>query len=67
MLRKLSAAMVLTAVLSIGVDAGPASADALNRCLRRADRAFRHNLNARGGEVARAIRRDQRVVCHHRH
>ena len=66
MLRKLSVGVVLTAVMGLGVNVGPASADALNRCLRRADRAFHHNLVTRGGDVARAIHRDQSQVCRHR-
>ncbi|HZP16076.1 MAG TPA: hypothetical protein VFA96_09660 [Nocardioides sp.] len=66
MLRKLTVAVVLTALMGIGGLASPASADALNRCLRRADRAFNHNFNTRGGDVARALLRDARTRCHDR-
>jgi hypothetical protein len=67
MLRKLSVAIVLTATLGLGVNVGPASADGLNRCLRRADRAFKHNLARLGGEDARALLRDARTRCHDFH
>jgi len=66
MLRKLSVAVVLTALVGIGAEA-PASADGLNRCLRRADRAFNHNFNARGGDVAHALLRDARQRCRDQH
>jgi hypothetical protein len=63
MLRKLSVAVLLTALMGIGVDASPASADTLNRCLRRANHAFHHNLQSRGGEVAHGLLRDARTRC----
>ena len=67
MLRKLSVAVVLTALMGIGVDASPASADGLNRCLRRANHAFHHNVRARGGEDAHALLRDARTRCRDQH
>ena len=65
MLRKLSAAVVLTGMIGIGGLAGPASADGLNRCLRRADRAFNHS--SQPGDVAHAKLRDARTRCRDRH
>jgi len=67
MLRKLSVSVVLTALIGIGGLASPASADGLNRCLRRADRAFNHNFNTRGGDVAHALLRDARTRCRDQH
>jgi len=63
MLRKLSVAIVLTTTLGIGVSTTPASADGLNRCLRRVDRRVDNYINRLGGQDGRALARDQRQRC----
>ena len=67
MLRKLSVAIALTTTLGIGITATPASADGLNRCLRRVDRGLNHDINRLGGQDGRALARDQRQACRDRH
>jgi len=63
MLRKLAVAVSMTAMVGLGVNVGPASADPLNRCLRRVDRRLDNYINRLGGQDGRALARDQRQRC----